>query len=88
MNDLRNDTNSGNSDTNLNAAKHRVYQTEFQGIMAGQKFETDDLSMHVFNHLKAIGNAVAARNYIDSLRCKGTRAQDGRPAAVLAGTTE
>ena len=87
LNELRHDTNTGNFDTNLNAAKHRVYNTEFQGIMAGEKFKTDDLSMHVFNHVKAIQNAIAARNFIDSLRSKGTKAQDGRPAAVLAGTS-
>lgn len=87
LNTLRSDTNSGHFDTNVNQAKHRAYSTEFEGIMAGQKFKTDDLLVHAANHLKAIDRALAAREYLEDLRQKSARAQDGRPAAVLAGTT-
>jgi GNAT superfamily N-acetyltransferase len=87
LNDLRSDTNSGRFDTNINQAKHRAFMTEFQGIMAGEKFRSDDLAVHAYNHMRAIEHAVAARSYIDDLRAKSLRASDGRPAAVLAGTS-
>ncbi|SRR6266568_1992124 len=87
MNELRNDTNAGHFDTNVNQAKHRAFQTEFQGIMAGEKFKSDDLSMHAFNHVRAIESAIAGREFVDGLRARSLKATDGRPAAVLAGTT-
>jgi hypothetical protein len=87
LNQLRHDTNSGNFDTEINAAKHRAYSTEFEGVMAGEKFKSDDLAMHAFNHMNAIEHAIASRNYIDGLRAKGAVAQDGRPAVVMQGTT-
>jgi hypothetical protein len=86
LNQLRHDTDSGRFDTNINAAKHRAYQTEFEGVMAGEKFKTDDLALHVQNHLKAIEQAIAAQEYLEDLRAKRVQASDGRPAVVLAGT--
>jgi hypothetical protein len=85
LNDLRHQTNDGSFDTNINSARHRAFNTEFQGIMAGEKFKTDDLSMHLFNHLKAVEHAAAARDYLNNLRKQDTKATDGRPAVVLQG---
>ena len=86
LNDLRHTTNSGQFDTNINAAKHRAFNTEFQGVMAGEKFKTADLSQHLFNHLKGIEHAQAARDFVNNLRKKDTKAADGRPMVVLQGT--
>jgi len=88
LNELRNHTNSGQFDTNVNSAKHRAYNTEFQGVMAGEKFSTPDLSKHLFDHLRAVEHAIAAREYIANLRSKDSRAEDGRPAVVLAGSSK
>lgn len=88
FNELRHNTNSGQFDTNVNAAKHRAYNTEFQGVMAGEKFKTDDLSKHLFDHLRAVEHAIAARQYITDLRAKDSKAEDGRPAVVLAGSAK
>lgn len=86
LNDLRHQTNDGSFDTNINSARHRAFNTEFQGIMAGEKFKSDDLSMHLFNHLKAVEHAAASRDYLNNLRKQDTKATDGRPAVVLHGT--
>jgi hypothetical protein len=86
LNDLRHNTNSGQFDTNINSAKHRAFNTEFQGVMAGEKFKTADLSQHLFNHLKGVEHAKAARDFINDLRKKDTKAADGRPMVVLHGT--
>jgi hypothetical protein len=85
LNKLRADTQAGRFDTNINAAKHRAYSTEFEGVMAGQVFATDDLTTHLYNHMHAIDNAIANREYLDQLR--NIKGPDGRPAAVLAGTS-
>ena len=86
LNELRHQTNDGSFDTNINAARHRAYNTEFQGVMAGEKFKSDDLSMHLFNHLKAVEHAIAAREFLSDLRKKDSRATDGRPAVIMQGT--
>ena len=86
LNDLHHNTNSGQFDTNVNSAKHRAYNTEFQGVMAGEKFKTADLAQHLFNHLKGIEHAQAARDFINNLRKKDVRAADNRPMVVLQGT--
>lgn len=88
LNDLRHDTNDGRFDTNVNSARHRVYNTEFQGVMAGEKFKSDDLAMHLFNHLRAVEHAAAARDYINGLRRNDSKAEDGRQAVVLQGSAK
>ena len=88
LNQLRHDTNAGNFDTNINAAKQRAYSTEFQGVMAGQIFKSDDLAMHAYNHMRAIDNAIAGRKYLTGLMDNhGYRGADGRPAVAMHGTT-
>ena len=86
LNQLRHDTDSGKFDTNANAARHRAYNTEFQGVMAGEKFKTSDLRTHLYNHLNGFAQADAAREFVNNIRKADVRGSDGRPLVVLKGT--
>ncbi len=87
LNQLRDDADSGRFSTNVNQAKQRAYRTELQGLMAGEKFKHDDLALHAYNHYVAVEHAMAGREYLEAMRAKDLKAGDGRPAAVLAGTS-
>ena len=87
LNRLRYDADAGHFSTNINQAKHRVYNTEFEGVMAGEVFKHDDLAKHAYDHMVGIDRAIAGRKFLEALRTKGAKGPDGRPAAVLAGTT-
>jgi hypothetical protein len=86
LNQLRYDTDAGHFSTNINQAKQRVYNTEFEGVMAGEVFKSPDLAMHAYDHMVAIDRAIAGNKFLEALRTKGAKASDGRPAVVLAGT--
>jgi hypothetical protein len=86
LNRLRYDADAGHFSTNINQAKYRVYNTEFEGVMAGEVFKHDDLAKHAYDHMVGIDRAIAGRKFLEALRTKGAKGPDGRPAAVLAGT--
>jgi hypothetical protein len=88
LNALRHQTDNGAFDTNISAAKHRAYETEFQGEMAGQKAKSYDLSYHAADYQHKLDRAIAARDFLENLRASGARASDGRPLVALAGSSK
>lgn len=86
-NSLRHQTDNGAFDTNVAAAKHRAFATEFQGEMAGYKSKSNDLSYHAADYQMKMDRAIAARNFLENMRASGARAADGRPLVAMAGSS-
>jgi hypothetical protein len=85
---LRYQTDHGAFDTNVSAAKHRAFETEFQGEMAGYKNKSNDLSKTAGDYQYNLDKAIASRKYLETLRSQMVAASDGRPGAVLAGSAQ
>lgn len=85
---LRYQTDHGAFDTNVSAAKHRAFETEFQGEMAGYKNKSNDLAKTAGDYRYNLDKAIASRKYLEDLRSKMVAASDGRPGAVLAGSAQ
>lgn len=88
FNSLRHQTDNGAFDTNVAAAKQRAFETEFQGEMAGWKNKSNDLSYHAADYQMKLDRAIAARNFLESMRASGARASDGRPMVAMAGSSK
>lgn len=89
MNRLYHETNNGNFDTNVAAAKKRVFETEFQGEMAGMKPRTADLKYHMGNYQFQLEKALAARDFLDSLRDRAVTSSDGvSPLVAMRGSSK
>lgn len=88
FNSLRHQTDNGAFDTNIAAAKQRAFETEFQGEMAGWKNKSNDLSYHAADYQMKLDRAIAARNFLESMRASGARASDGRPMVAMAGSSK
>lgn len=84
---LRHQTDNGAFDTSVSAAKHRAFETEFQGELAGYKNLTNDLAYHAANYQNGLDRAIAARKFLEDLRASGTKAGDGRPLVALNGSS-
>jgi hypothetical protein len=84
---LRHQTDNGAFDTNISAAKHRAFETEFQGEMAGYKSKTSDLVHHAANYQNHLERAMATRQFIDDMRASGAKASDGRPLVAMQGSS-
>lgn len=87
-NQLRHQTDNGAFDTSVNAAKHRAFETEFQGEMAGYKAKTSDLVHHAANYQNHLDRAIAARQFLDQMRASGAKASDGRPLVAMQGSSK
>jgi hypothetical protein len=84
---LRHQTDNGAFDTNITAAKHRAFQTEFQGEMAGYKPKTWDIAYQAADYQNRLDRAIAARRFLESMRASGAKAADGRPLVALSGSS-
>jgi len=89
LNSLYHEKNNGNFDTNVAAEKKRVFETEFQGEMAGMKPRTADLKYHMGNYQYQLEKALAARDFLDSLRDHAATSSDGvSPLVAMRGSSK
>jgi hypothetical protein len=79
------DAAAGRFATKVSMAKHRVFGSDLEGLLAGQEYAIQDPIKLTAQWLADTNKAVANRKFIDDLRNKGTRASDDMPAAVLSG---
>jgi hypothetical protein len=83
---ITNAANNGRFGTSVSMARHRLFQSEAMGELLGYKLNsTDPIDLSAWNKA-TIRKAVAARDFLDSLRDRGLRASDGRPMVALSGT--
>ncbi len=85
---LLHDSRNGAFNTNVTMARHRMFESAFEGQLLGRKLAVTDPITLVGNHVAKTGQAVAARDFMTRLVDKNVRASDGRPMVALAGHGE
>lgn len=85
LNRLRHEVDGGKFDTSVSAAKHRAFETRFQGEAAGLKSEPTNLASAAATYQNNLDRAIAARQFLDDMRASGAKASDGRPLVALSG---
>lgn len=71
---------------NTSMARHRIYGSTIEGLLRGEELADHDSIALAAHNGNEFGRIVAARQTIERLRAKGTRASDGRPMVALSGT--
>src|SRR5260370_11466768 len=66
-------------------ARHRMFESAFEGQLLGRKLAVTDPITLVGNHIAKTGQAIAARDFMERLVDKNVHATDGRPLVALAG---
>ena len=74
--------------TNVSMARHRVFKNAFEGQLFGRKLVTDNPVRIAAHEMRSVGEAIAARDFMDRLRDKHVKASDGRSMVALSGTGE
>lgn len=78
-NRLAHQARNGAFSTNTAMARHRVFQTSFEGELLGKKLaHTDPIALAAHNR-NEFSRVIAARQTIERLADKGFKASDGRP---------
>lgn len=85
---LRHQSDNGAFDTNIAAAKHRMFETNFQADMAGREIRNPDLAKDFANYQYRLDLAIADQNFLDGLRASGAKGPDGRPLVALEGSSK
>ena len=76
---LLHDARNGAFNTNVSMARHRMFESAFEGQLLGRKLAVTDPITLVGNHIAKTGQAIAARGFMERLVDKNVRASDGRP---------
>lgn len=74
--------------TNVSMARHRVFKVAFEGQLLAKKLISDNPIRLVAHEMRSVGEAIAARDFMDRLRDKHVKASDGRAMVALSGTGE
>jgi hypothetical protein len=86
LNVLLHENHSGRFSISTSMARHRLFDSAFEGMMLGKELAHTDLSMLAAHNRAEFSKVIAARNFVERLRADNARGSDGRPFLAPEGT--
>lgn len=86
-NTAKHQVDSGSFPTSTTMARTRLFDSAYEGQLLGKELKVTDPVATAAHNANTFAKLAANRSFLDALQDKGVRASDGRPIAVLSGSS-